>query len=57
MEVRAVELTRFGYELKQCSKCFEIKSTDGLLCNNCNRGLGHLKEAPEVMTTLKEYLG
>lgn len=28
----------------------------GLLCNNCNRGLGHFKENPEYLKNAIEYI-
>jgi len=28
----------------------------GLLCNNCNRGLGHLKDDPKILTEAIKYL-
>lgn len=28
----------------------------GLLCDNCNRGLGYLKDSPEVLRRLAEYV-
>jgi len=28
----------------------------GLLCNNCNRGLGHFKDSPEILKQSYEYL-
>ncbi len=29
----------------------------GLLCDNCNRGIGHLKESPEILRAAIAYLG
>ena len=28
----------------------------GLLCNHCNRGLGYLKESPEIISNVLKYL-
>ncbi len=28
----------------------------GLLCDNCNRGIGHLKESPQIMNAAITYL-
>ena len=28
----------------------------GLLCTNCNKGIGHLKESPEIIMNALEYL-
>jgi len=28
----------------------------GLLCNNCNRALGHMRDAPELLERAAEYL-
>lgn len=28
----------------------------GLLCNNCNRGIGHLKDSPQILLKAVEYL-
>lgn len=28
----------------------------GVLCTNCNRGLGHFKDSPELLEKAKEYL-
>lgn len=28
----------------------------GLLCNNCNRGIGHLKDSPELLENAIRYL-
>ena len=28
----------------------------GLLCNHCNRGLGHFRDDPEVMAIAIEYI-
>lgn len=28
----------------------------GLLCNNCNRGLGHFKDSPELLANASKYL-
>lgn len=34
-----------------CGKCIR-----GLLCHNCNRGIGHLQESEEIMTNAIAYL-
>lgn len=32
------------------------KEVRGLLCNNCNRGIGHLQENPEILSKAIAYL-
>jgi hypothetical protein len=36
--------------------CHTTKKIRGLLCNNCNRGLGHFKDNPQLLTKAIEYL-
>ena len=37
--------------------CHTTKRIRGLLCNNCNRGLGHFKDNPTLLVKAVEYLG
>lgn len=37
--------------LKSCGKCVR-----GLLCDNCNRGLGAFHDRPEVLVSAAEYI-
>ena len=36
--------------------CHKTNKVRGLLCNNCNRGLGLLQDSQEVLTNLIKYL-
>ncbi len=36
--------------------CHETGTFRGLLCNNCNRGLGHFKDSMELLTKARKYL-
>lgn len=36
--------------------CHTTKKLRGLLCNNCNRGLGHFKDSQELLLKAKIYL-
>lgn len=36
--------------------CHTTKTVRGLLCNNCNRGLGHFKDSKELLQNAIEYL-
>lgn len=36
--------------------CHLTKRVRGLLCGNCNKGMGHLKESPEIILNLAKYL-
>ena len=36
--------------------CHITKQIRGLLCNNCNRGLGHFKDNVELLSNAIEYL-
>src|SRR5690606_16165725 len=36
--------------------CHETGRVRGLLCNNCNRALGHAKDDPKVLRRMAEYL-
>jgi hypothetical protein len=36
--------------------CHTTGKVRGLLCHNCNRGIGHLQESPEVMAAAVKYL-
>lgn len=37
--------------------CHETGKIRGLLCNNCNRGLGHLQDSKEILEKAISYLG
>lgn len=47
---------------KQCTKSLAVdhnhatKQVRGLLCNNCNRGIGHLKEDKQILLNAISYL-
>ncbi len=47
---------------KECTKalavdhCHTTGKIRGLLCNNCNRGIGHLKDSVENLTNAITYL-
>lgn len=36
--------------------CHTTSKIRGLLCNNCNRGLGHFKDSLELLEKAKQYL-
>lgn len=36
--------------------CHKTNKIRGLLCNHCNRGLGHFKDDPELLEFAKIYL-
>lgn len=36
--------------------CHSTKKIRGLLCNNCNRGLGHFKDNPKLLNNAISYL-
>ena len=36
--------------------CHTTGTIRGLLCNNCNRGIGLLKDSPELLQAAKDYL-
>lgn len=36
--------------------CHNTKKIRGLLCNNCNRGLGHFKDSIDLLNKAKTYL-
>lgn len=36
--------------------CHSTNKVRGLLCNNCNRGLGHFQDSPEFLASAIEYL-
>lgn len=36
--------------------CHETKIVRGLLCNNCNRGIGHLQDDPIIINKALDYL-
>lgn len=36
--------------------CHTTGKIRGLLCNNCNRGIGHLKDSPDLLRAAAEYL-
>ena len=38
---------------KNSLKCRGLR---GLLCNNCNRGIGHLKDSPMIIEKALKYL-
>lgn len=37
--------------------CHNSTAVRGLLCNQCNFGLGHFKDSPELLRAAIEYLG
>lgn len=36
--------------------CHRTKQVRGLLCNNCNKGLGHLQDSQEILLNAAKYL-
>jgi len=36
--------------------CHDSKKVRGLLCTNCNRGLGHFKDDPALLERAAQYL-
>lgn len=44
-----------GDERWHLDHCHETNELRGLLCGNCNRALGMLRESPERITRLAEY--
>lgn len=36
--------------------CHDTNVVRGLLCSNCNRGIGLLKDSPEILQRASEYL-
>lgn len=40
-------------DVDHCHSTGEIR---GLLCNNCNRGIGHLQDDPDILLRAYEYL-
>ncbi len=36
--------------------CHSTGTIRGLLCSNCNRGIGHLKEDPDILKSAIDYL-
>lgn len=45
-------------ELKRLAvdHCHKTKKIRGLLCDNCNKGLGLFKDKPELLNSASEYL-
>jgi hypothetical protein len=48
--------SRVGVELLAIDHCHTTGKVRGLLCSNCNRALGLLKDSPGVLRAAAEYL-
>lgn len=68
-EHRAALLSAQGWECAICrasllgygqgthtDHCHTTGNLRGMLCTNCNRGLGHFKDNPELLTAARDYL-